>query len=576
MTVDTGITAFDEIALAGELGMDVVVTDHHVCREKLPAAVAVVNPLRADSAYPFAELAGVGVAFKVMCAVEATLAAKEGESEIDAVRRMAYRFADLVTIGTIADVMPITDENRLIVSLGLRAIEKKPRTGLAALIAEASGNGENGKRRKITSSFVGFTLAPRLNAAGRMCEASLSVELLLSRETEEAQRAAARLSEINRERQAEENRIAEEVYRRIREEYDLKNTHVLVLEGNTWKQGVVGIVASRVTERLGIPCILISFDGADAESDDAQDVGRGSGRSVAGFDLVGALAAVSAHLVRYGGHELAAGLSIRRGDVAAFREALDAYAAQKLSPESTAVSMRADMLLSPREVSLLFAEELTRLEPYGVGNPAPVFCLCDLTVARIQELGGGKHLKLELSDGEVSLSAMLFSTSRAVFGFEAGDVIDILAGVDVNEFRGTRSVQLVVRDVRAARREQEKIETMRARYAEIKNGAPFEEAEAVIPDREDLKAVYVYLCGELAAGRDMCGDAAAYRAICKTHRLSFCAFMAALSIFDELRIFTVSEVEEGIFRFARTDRKERADIETSSFLRRLRAQKRNT
>ena len=255
ITVDTGITADAEVLYAKELGIDMVITDHHECRETLPEAVAVVNPHRSDCPYPFKELAGVGVIFKVMTAYECTLGMERGEKEIDGVRRMAHDYADLVAIGTIADVMPITDENRLIVTLGLSRIAATGRAGLAALIEEASaGKGENAprKKKKITSSFIGFGLAPRINAAGRMSEATIAVELLLCEEPERARALAAELCEINRCRQVEENAIAEQAYARIEQEFDLDRTKVLVLEDDGWRQGIIGIVASRVTERYGL------------------------------------------------------------------------------------------------------------------------------------------------------------------------------------------------------------------------------------------------------------------------------------------------------------------------------------
>ncbi|MBQ9778421.1 MAG: single-stranded-DNA-specific exonuclease RecJ, partial [Clostridia bacterium] len=300
ITVDTGITACEETEYARSVGIDMVITDHHECRATLPDAVAVVNPHRPDCEYPFKELAGVGVVFKLVTAFECTLGAERGEREIDCVRRIAATYADLVAIGTIADVMPITDENRLIVTLGLKQIAHTGRVGLDTLLEEASA----GKRKKITSSFIGYGIAPRINAAGRMSEASLAVELLLAETREEAARMAAELCEINRQRQAEENTIAEQAYHRIDESFDPHTTRVLVLEDNGWRQGIIGIVSSRITERYGLPSILISFDGTQPGADSPDDLGKGSGRGVKGMNLVGALTACEDLLVKFGGHEL--------------------------------------------------------------------------------------------------------------------------------------------------------------------------------------------------------------------------------------------------------------------------------
>ena len=277
VTVDTGITANKEVAHALSRGTDVVVTDHHECHGDLPNAAAVVNPRRPDCDYPFKELAGVGVVFKLLCAFEAK---HHALSEQEAVRRICDNYADLVAIGTIADVMPIQDENRLIVAYGLHKIERAERMGLVAL-CEAVSRKPDGTRSarapKITSGFVGYTLAPRINAAGRISTASLAVELFLTDSREKADELAARLCDINRERQTEENRIAQEAYAYIEATHDFARDPVIVLEADSWHHGVIGIVASRITEKYGLPSILISFDGAQSDGD--MEIGKGSGRS---------------------------------------------------------------------------------------------------------------------------------------------------------------------------------------------------------------------------------------------------------------------------------------------------------
>ena len=275
VTVDTGITANNEVAHALSRGTDVVVTDHHECHGDLPGAAAVVNPRRPDCAYPFKELAGVGVVFKLLCAFEAK---HNHIPEQEAVRRICDTYADLVAIGTIADVMPIKDENRLIVAYGLHKIQKAERMGLVALceaVTKKPDGARSARAPKVTSGFVGYTLAPRINAAGRISSASLAVELFLTESREKADELAARLCDINRERQTEENRIALEAYARIEASHDFANNPVIVLEADNWHHGVIGIVASRITEKYGLPSILISFDGA--QSDGNIDIGKGSG-----------------------------------------------------------------------------------------------------------------------------------------------------------------------------------------------------------------------------------------------------------------------------------------------------------
>ena len=353
ITVDTGITANEEADYATSLGIDMVITDHHECRAELPRACAVVNPHRPDCAYPFKELAGVGVIFKVICALEMDACRRAGRPVIDGVRRISYAYADLTAIGTIADVMPLVDENRLIVALGLRLIAKTERHGLAALIEASTSQGAKSvnlssgvrsapRKKKITSSLIGYGIAPRINAAGRISNASKAVELLLAEDSENAARMAQELCEINRCRQVEENRIAEQAYQRIEQSHDFDRDRIIVLEDNGWQQGIIGIVSSRITEKYGLPSILISFDGTARSEDSCEDIGKGSGRSIKGLNLVEAMNHCEDLLVKYGGHELAAGLTIERGQVDAFRRRINEYAAEKLDEKSLAVQLEAD------------------------------------------------------------------------------------------------------------------------------------------------------------------------------------------------------------------------------------------
>ena len=291
ITVDTGITATEETLHAKKMGIDMVITDHHECRPDLPEACAVVNPHRFDCDYPFPELAGVGVVFKLLCGFEMVKCREAGIPEIDGVRKICREYADLAAIGTIADVMPIVDENRLIVAMGLRMISETKRRGLAALI-EASSNtagGDSGKKRKITSGFIGYGIAPKINAAGRISNASKAVELLLAEDDRVAQAYADELCSINRQRQIDENRIAEQAMKKIEQSFDPENDRVIVIEDDKWQQGIIGIVSSRITEKYGLPSILISFDGATNGDPSDDDVGKGSGRSVKGMNLVEAM-----------------------------------------------------------------------------------------------------------------------------------------------------------------------------------------------------------------------------------------------------------------------------------------------
>lgn len=578
ITVDTGITAVEEAAYAASLGMDMVITDHHECRLPLPEAVAVVDPHRPDCPYPFKELAGVGVAFKLAAACESLRALRMGEREVIGVRRVAMAYADLVAIGTVADVMPIVDENRVMVKFGIEQLQSTERPGLAALMEEvsAAGRGDTAKKRKITAAFIGFTLAPRINAAGRMSDAALAVELLLSQSTAKARELAVKLCEINQLRQIEENRMAEEVFARIEEELDLANTEIIVLEGDNWRQGVIGIVASRVTERYGKPAILITFDGAEGEPSRA-DQGKGSGRSIKGVNLVEALSDSAELLVKFGGHELAAGLTVRRDRVADFRRRINEYARANAPAGGAQAVVDVDMELPLSAAVMPLAEEISLLEPFGVSNPTPRFLLRDLTVERITELGGGRHMKLTVSRDGRSLFALMFSTSRSNLAFGEGDLIDLVATLDINEFRDIRSVQLTVVDARPSASFSVSVEEGRARYRALRAGAPFDEAEGVFPTREQFVGVYTVLRREFRRGRSEYTDAELFALMQSAEGVSvtYPALRYILDIFLELQICGVEEFSPNAFRFDICYRAEKANIERSSILKRLRAQSRN-
>ncbi|MBQ2251482.1 MAG: single-stranded-DNA-specific exonuclease RecJ, partial [Clostridia bacterium] len=364
ITVDTGVTALDEVKFASSLGIDCVITDHHECLAQLPEALAIVNPRRSDSKYPFCELAGVGVVYKLLCAIEERLV---GNSD------KVKKYIDLVAIGTIADVMPLVDENRLLVTEGLDMLNKAPRTGISSLLKAASQNDKKNKAsQKITSSMISFTIAPRINAAGRIESAEKAVKLFLGRSASDADIMAEELCEINRRRQAEENRIIEEASQKIKDSFDFENDRVIVLAEENWHHGVIGIVASRITERFAIPSILISFD--------ENNVGKGSGRSVKGVNLVDALTYCSDLLIKYGGHELAAGLTVDREHFDAFKERINQFVRENVSEKSQSIVIEADAYIEAEDVNLAQANELFLLEPYGVANPSPTFFMSSLKV----------------------------------------------------------------------------------------------------------------------------------------------------------------------------------------------------
>ncbi|MBR2010240.1 MAG: single-stranded-DNA-specific exonuclease RecJ [Clostridia bacterium] len=581
ITVDTGITANEEVRYAKELGIDMVITDHHECRLPLPEAAAVVNPHRPDCPYPFKELAGVGVAFKFVTAYESTLSLARGGREIDGVRKICEEYADLMAIGTVADVMPIVDENRVMVKYGIAQLRATKRAGLAALIDEATagtkGVSDAARRKRITASFIGFTLAPRLNAAGRMRDATLAVQLLLADEVGEAKRLAAELCEINQQRQQEENRMAQEVFARIDEEFDLDQTRVLVLEADHWRQGVIGIVASRVTERYGMPAILITFDGAVTAGGSGLDAGKGSGRSIKGINLVQALSDSADLLQKFGGHELAAGLTVTRSRVAEFRARINEYVASHTEQADRLPEIDVDMELDLCDATMPLAQELAALEPFGVGNIQPRFAVRDVTVERITELGGGKHLKLTVTSGSRSLYALLFSTSRSEIDFDEGDRIDLLCTLDINEYRDLCSVQLIVQDTRLSCGYQAELEQGRLRFAELRAGASFALEENILPDRELCAHAYMALRREFRRGKTAYseGELLSLFNIAAPRKITYPCMKYIVEIFRELQICGVEEPSAGKYSFDIYYKSEKSNIEKSSILKRLRAQCRN-
>ncbi|MBQ8174788.1 MAG: single-stranded-DNA-specific exonuclease RecJ [Clostridia bacterium] len=578
VTVDTGITAVSEIAYAKSLGIDVVVTDHHECQSKLPKADAVVNPHRPDCPYPFKELAGVGVVFKLICAYEES---ETGDRRSVCVRRMCEEYADLVAIGTIADVMPIRDENRLIVSFGLHRMESARRPGLLALMEAGAvrpdGRAEKSRdkrQQKITSGYIGYTLAPRINAAGRIRSAARAVELFLARDQKEAEPIARELCEANRERQEEENRIAEEAYRRIESDATLAGDPVLVIENDHWHHGVIGIVSSRITERYGLPSILVSFEGCDSDMHLDSDVGKGSGRSVKGMNLVDALVHCSDHLVKFGGHELAAGLSVTRGELSAFREKINEYAREHLSDEALIPTVEADCVLRCEDISMTLAEELRILEPYGTGNPVPAFVLRDARIFESVPISGGKHTRLVLGDGKHTFTAMCFSRSQAQMNLFIGDSVDVLFNLDINEYNGRRSVQLIVRDIRLCEQARRADLDERARFAEIWAGGSFTAEENILPAREDFAAVYNLVCRNVRAGCDTLSHRALLVKLQAAGKgdIGYIKLKIIIRVLQELNLMGIEEVGDENYCFAVHFSDKKTDLEKSTWLHRLRSQ----
>ena len=575
ITVDTGITANDEIEYAATLGVDFVVTDHHECRNELPNACAVVNPHRNDCEYPFKELAGVGVVFKLVTAYQMNMYRELGKSVLDGIKKVCDDYADLAALGTIADVMPVIDENRLIISMGLRMMETNCRPGLSALIdASSKKNNENAKPRKITSGFIGFGIAPRINAAGRMSDAVIAVKLLLANEPEIAAAYAEELCSINRQRQLEENRIANQAYEMIENLEDIENNPVIVLDSNEWQQGIIGIVSSKITEKYGLPSILVSFDGSVVVEENPLDDGKGSGRSIKGMNLVEALSYCDELLVKYGGHELAAGLTVKRGNLDAFRKKINEYAREHLSAEDFKIKLEADCEITADRLSLDLANEIQLLEPYGTGNSTPLFVMKNATVKKITHTRGGEHTRLCVEQNGVFVTGMCFGVSESVLNFTCGDTIDLLFNLDINDYKNVKSVQLIIRDFRIAEEFINKLRDEQKRYSEIRAGEKFYSAEGIVPTRDDFARVYTVLRREFRNGISVLNMTDMLKLInsgnCPT--INYIKLKYILHILNELKICDVVELNSDIYRFQVIFNASKTSIEKSNTLKKLRAQ----
>ena len=583
ITVDTGITANEEVTYAKSVGVDFLITDHHECRLDLPEASAVINPHRPDCNYPFKELAGVGVVFKLICAYEEF---RSGDSRMKSTLRIIKEYADLVAIGTIADVMPIKEENRIIVKYGLNMIENTNRIGLAALIDVSSNKQDtrhndrfdrnrNRRRTKITSSFIGFTLAPRINAAGRVRSATIAVELFLSEKYSDAVKIAEQLCAANKERQAEENKIMQEAYDKI-ETLDIKNNPVIVLNADDWHHGVIGIVSSRITEKYSRPSILVSFEGNDEDIDHLDNVGKGSGRSIKGMNLVDALCYCSEHLVKFGGHELAAGLSVTREQLPLFIEKINEFARANLSEADMVPVIEADCEIDFSDASLALADSLQLLEPYGVGNPVPQFIMRNVSVSEVSGVSDNKHTRLTLSDGRTSLSAMYFSNSPADLGIFAGDKVDILFNIGINEWQDRKSVQLIIRDIKVAMSSESQYKFNRQKFEDIKAGATYTQADGYFPEREDFVTAYKFLQNSLHVGVDTFTHKELINKLSASggNDIGYVKLKFIIMIFKEMNILQIDEFEDEKYRFKLHYSTTKKNLSKSSILKKLRSQMR--
>lgn len=444
ISVDTGITAFEETKYAKELGIDVIITDHHECKQELPEAVAVINPKRMDCKYPFKDLAGVGVAFKLVCA-----ASEKTENEL------LNEYADIVALGTIADVVSLRDENRIIAARGIEKLSTNPNTGLAAVISTL------GLRQKWNNcAVVSYSIAPRLNAAGRMSNAMIAVDLLLTKDPVEAQELAIKLDEDNKNRQSEEKVIFDEAVEMINST-DIADKKVLVLAKRNWHHGIIGVVASRICERYNKTCILISIEDEWCKS---------SGRSVEGLNLFDALGNCSDILEKFGGHAYAAGFSIKEEYIPELDRRLNEFA-NECNCKEKLPQMLIDSKITVEDINAATIRKTEVLAPYGAGNKVPIFALMEARIVDVKTLSDGKHCRLLVESDKRLVEAIAFGAGSMAAEYFPGDYVDIAGELNINLYNGQIRLQIIVSGIRISHKEKSDI----------------------LPDRNDFVDIYRYI-----------------------------------------------------------------------------------
>lgn len=467
VTVDNGISAIDEAAYIKQLGMELIITDHHQPSQQLPEAVAVINPHRKDDTSAFKELCGAGVCFKLISAIE------EDSSIIESL-------GDIAAVGTIGDIVPLVDENRALVKYGLSMLKMCDNIGLHKLMELAGVNTE-----AITATTVAFSIVPRINAAGRMGNAGLAVRLLTTDDEAEAEELAQRLDECNKKRQSEELAILAEIEGMLTEDKALLNHRVIILHNDNWNHGIIGIVCSKLVERYGKPVMLLTTDGNEY---------KGSARSIGEFHLFKLLMSCEALLTRFGGHKLAAGFSMHKDDYESFCEYVEQYARNNfdLMPQG---QYRIDKILYPDEISVDSIKAIKVLEPFGAANEQPIFMIRNATIEAIVPLSGDKHQKLSLRYDNMKIQALLFGTSTSDMLYRCGDMVDLLVNADINTFKQNTSVSLRIKDIRISGFEQEKFFAAKGYYEKIAKGEEVKPAILAnsVPSRNDIVLVYKYL-----------------------------------------------------------------------------------
>lgn len=468
VTVDNGIAALAEVEFANSIGLDIIVTDHHLPKGEIPNALAVVDPLRKDDESPCKTLCGAGVAFKLVCALE----------DADPMEMLDY-YGDFVAVGTVADLMLLEGENRTIVKAGLNLLNEGIRQGFNSLIEVCGLQG-----KEITSESIAYAIGPRINAAGRMADPTIALELLLSEDEDEALVLAQQLETENHKRQDIQNKMAEDITQEILSDPDLVKDRVIVVWGKNYHPGVVGIVASRLVERYAKPAIVLTHDGEEY---------KGSGRSVPGFNLHRALEETKDLLVRFGGHELAAGLTIEEENLENFRRAINDVAKNVSGLEKTE-SLKVDCEVSTDEISVESVAQLSTLAPFGNGNPTPLFMISGVQIAGVYPVSDGKHLRIKVKNGTTYLQGVMFNVSPSEFAYNTGDYIDLTANLSIYCSDMGSMVSVKIKEVRPSGFSDRFIDSYDV-YKLYKNNSDIakEYKQQLCPTRQEVADIYRYI-----------------------------------------------------------------------------------
>ena len=512
ITVDNGISAINEVAYANSIGLDIVITDHHLPKQEIPAALAVVDPLQKDDASPCKILAGVGVAFKLVCALEGVPC-----------EEMLDYYADFVCTGTVADLMLLEGENRTFVKAGLEILNSSPRCGFESLMKISGLEG-----KEVTSENIAYTIAPRINAAGRMSDATSALELLLSEDEEDADNLAAFLDSENRKRQDTQNKMAEDITNELQDNGDMMKDRVIVVWGDHYHPGVVGIVASRLVEKYSRPAIVFTKDG---------DEYKGSGRSVPAFSLHNALDNVKEYLIRFGGHELAAGLAVERENLENFRRAINEFAMGNENMSKTA-DLDIDCLVSLGEINVETVSQIDFVAPFGNGNPSPLFMAKGVQITGVFPVSDGKHVRIKMRQAGHVSQGIMFNVTPAEFAYKPGDYIDVCFSLSIFQSENGNMVSMRIKEVRPVGMQDVMIDHFDIYRLFLNDFALSESKKEILrPVRNDVALIYRKIMAE--------------KINCDDLRPLFCAFNSMSS--GKIQIIIDILLDLGLIEPVRTD-----------------------